>query len=154
MLLPPTGSAVAIIGMPLIALIKRDDRVAGIAWIFLFGSAAGAFTTLCFCYVLCRFPRFVRQVESEGADGGVIGRLTKYYKLNVSTLNNSFEEMDFLLRLSEIRLSGSRFDSCFTFLCSSSALMVSRYRLQYCIVCSGRICLSPWLALDVSFHLR
>ncbi|KIY69797.1 hypothetical protein CYLTODRAFT_212928 [Cylindrobasidium torrendii FP15055 ss-10] len=77
------GSMFAILGMPLIALIKRNDKASGIAWIFMCGSAAGALTTICFFYVLARFPHFIRQVKAEGADVEVVNRLSSYYKLNV-----------------------------------------------------------------------
>jgi len=52
------------------------------AWIFLTGSLAGTSTTVCFLYVLARFPGFLRHVKKEGAQPDVVIRLTTFYNLN------------------------------------------------------------------------
>lgn len=77
------GSMVAFLGMPLTVLIRRSNLETCIAWIFLAGSSAGSFTTLCFIYVLARFPSFIRHVKSEGAEPDVVVRLTTFYQLNL-----------------------------------------------------------------------
>ncbi|KAJ2931553.1 hypothetical protein H1R20_g5610, partial [Candolleomyces eurysporus] len=54
----------------------------GEAWIFLVGSAAGTFTTVCFLYVIFRFPKFLEYVKAGGAEADVIVRLATFYELN------------------------------------------------------------------------
>ena len=62
------------------------------------GSSAGTSTTVCFLYVLARFPGFLQHVKKEGAALDVVARLTTYYNFNVSlfilslvrTLNSCF----------------------------------------------------------------
>ncbi|KAF9075491.1 hypothetical protein BDP27DRAFT_1315132 [Rhodocollybia butyracea] len=77
------GSVIAILGMPLTVIIKRSDLDLCFVWIFIAGSAAGLATTLCFIYVLARFPGFIRRVKSEGAEPEVVMRLTIFYQLNI-----------------------------------------------------------------------
>lgn len=55
-----------------------------LARIFLVGSSAGTLTTLCFLYVLARYPRFIRHVKLEGAEPDVVVRLATSFQLNVS----------------------------------------------------------------------
>ncbi|KAF7362470.1 hypothetical protein MVEN_00594600 [Mycena venus] len=76
------GSLMAILGMPLTTLIKRHNVETCLAWIFLGGSAAGTFTTICFLYVLANFPRFIRSVKAEGAEPDVVVRLATFFNLN------------------------------------------------------------------------
>ncbi|KAH9935157.1 uncharacterized protein BXZ73DRAFT_45522 [Epithele typhae] len=76
------GSIVAVIGMPLTALITRNDLVTCDAYIFLVGSAGSTSTTVAFLYVLWRFPKFIRHVKIEGADPTVVVRLATFYQLN------------------------------------------------------------------------
>ncbi|KAJ7478607.1 hypothetical protein B0H11DRAFT_1279069 [Mycena galericulata] len=76
------GSLTAILGLPLTTLIKRNDLETCLPWIFLGGSSAGTFTTVCFLYVLVRFPRFIRSVKAEGAEPDVVVRLSTFYHLN------------------------------------------------------------------------
>jgi hypothetical protein len=80
------GSVVAILGMPLTVIIKRADLDMCFAWIFIAGSAAGLATTLCFIYVLVRFPGFIRRVKQEGAEPEVVVRLTTFYQLNITRI--------------------------------------------------------------------
>ncbi|KIM82405.1 hypothetical protein PILCRDRAFT_461398 [Piloderma croceum F 1598] len=77
------GSIVAILGMPLTVLITREEIDKCQAWIFLAGSSASSATTLCFLYVLARFPIFIHHVKEEGADPDVVVRLTTFYNLNM-----------------------------------------------------------------------
>lgn len=80
---------IAVLGMPLVTLMKRRDLESCLAWIFLSGSSAGAVTTVCFLYVMARFPRFIRQVKTEGADPEVVVRLGTFYHMNVSANTNA-----------------------------------------------------------------
>ncbi|KAK7057775.1 hypothetical protein R3P38DRAFT_2498250 [Favolaschia claudopus] len=77
------GNIAAILGLPLTALIKRDNLETCEAWIFVAGSSAGTFTTICFLYVLAHFPRFIRSVKAEGAEPDVVVRLATFYNLNL-----------------------------------------------------------------------
>ncbi|KAJ3539814.1 hypothetical protein NM688_g6314 [Phlebia brevispora] len=77
------GSMFAILGMPLTALVARKNVDTCDAWIFLVGSSGSTSTTLCFLYVLWRFPRFIRHVKAEGADPSVVVRLATFYQLNL-----------------------------------------------------------------------
>ncbi|KAJ7072904.1 hypothetical protein C8F01DRAFT_1105651 [Mycena amicta] len=76
------GSMIAIMGMPLTALLKRHHLETTDAWIFAAGASAGTFTTMCFLYVLWNFPRFIRSVKAEGAVPDVVVRLSTFYHLN------------------------------------------------------------------------
>lgn len=40
-----------------------------------------------FFYVLVRFPGFLKNVKVEGADPDVVGRLTTFYQMNVSSFS-------------------------------------------------------------------
>ncbi|KAJ6534027.1 hypothetical protein DFH09DRAFT_932394 [Mycena vulgaris] len=76
------GTLVAILGMPLTTLMKRHEIETCEAWIFLGGASAGTFTTVCFFYVLAKFPGFIRSVKAEGAEPDVVVRLSTFYHLN------------------------------------------------------------------------
>ncbi|KAI0819196.1 hypothetical protein BC628DRAFT_1085741 [Trametes gibbosa] len=76
------GSVLAIIGMPLTALITRNQLETCDAYIFLVGSAGSTSTTILFLYVLWRFPKFIHHVKSEGAEPTVVVRLATFYQLN------------------------------------------------------------------------
>ncbi|KAG6809632.1 hypothetical protein H0H92_015476 [Tricholoma furcatifolium] len=76
------GSVSTVAGMPTTALATRYDIDTCLAYIFLVGSAAGTTTTICFLYVLARFPSFVAYVKAEGAEPDVVVRLATFYQLN------------------------------------------------------------------------
>jgi len=78
------GSAMAVVGMPLTTLLARRDLSTTLAWILLVGSSASSCTTICFFYVLARFPQFIDHVKAERADPSVVVRLATFYQLNVS----------------------------------------------------------------------
>jgi len=101
------GSMLAVLGMPLTAVAARGEiekvlcsfpdrwhiwptffSLQTQAWIFLVGSLAGTLTTVCFIYVLFRFPAFIRHVREGGAEPDIVVRLAIFYSLNVS---NSFQ---------------------------------------------------------------
>ncbi|KAI5981301.1 hypothetical protein EDC04DRAFT_2001339 [Pisolithus marmoratus] len=76
------GSMVAILGMPMTALIARKQLDICFAWILLVGSAASTCETLGFLFVLFRFPAFIRKVKDDGAAPNIIVRLVYSYQLN------------------------------------------------------------------------
>lgn len=53
------------------------------AYIFLVGASGSTVTTICFLYVLWRFPGFIAHVKAEGAEPTVVVRLATFYQLNV-----------------------------------------------------------------------
>ncbi|KAG5636423.1 hypothetical protein H0H81_008133 [Sphagnurus paluster] len=77
------GCVATLTGMPMTVLATRQDIDTCLAYIFLVGSAAGTSTTLCFSYVLLRFPWFIRHVKAEGAEPDVVVRLATFYQLNI-----------------------------------------------------------------------
>ncbi|KAF8058689.1 hypothetical protein FPV67DRAFT_1785750 [Lyophyllum atratum] len=76
------GSVATLTGMPMTVLATRHNIETCLAYIFLVGAAAGTTTTVCFFYVLARFPWFIRHVKSEGAEPDVVVRLATFYQLN------------------------------------------------------------------------
>ncbi|KAF7770557.1 hypothetical protein Agabi119p4_6531 [Agaricus bisporus var. burnettii] len=76
------GSIIAVLGMPLTTLATRNMLDMCQTYIFLVGSSAGTTTTLCFLYVLFRFPTFVKRVKAGGAEPDVVVRLSTFYQLN------------------------------------------------------------------------
>ena len=106
------GSAIAVVGMPVTTLLARVDltyvclaRITNLhdanqaasqtlAWILLTGSLASTCTTICFFYVLARFPHFIQQVKGEGAEPTVVVRLITFYQLNVSLLASLTPALD------------------------------------------------------------
>ncbi|KAK7472276.1 hypothetical protein VKT23_000397 [Stygiomarasmius scandens] len=77
------GSMAAVLGMPIAVLIRRHEMETCLAWIYFSGSSAGTLTTLCFIYVLIKFPGFINNVKSEGAEPDVVVRLATFYQLNI-----------------------------------------------------------------------
>ncbi|KAJ6488239.1 hypothetical protein C8R47DRAFT_510893 [Mycena vitilis] len=76
------GSCVAIIYLPILAIVTRDDVIKCEAYVFLGGSLGGLSITLWFLPVLWAFPAFLANLKSEGVDTGTIVRLTKFHELN------------------------------------------------------------------------
>ncbi|KAL1937864.1 hypothetical protein VTO73DRAFT_12757 [Trametes versicolor] len=76
------GSLLAVVGMPLTAVVTRNGIQTCDAYIFLVGSAGSTSTTITFLYVLWRFPKFINHVKSEGAEPTVVVRLATFYQLN------------------------------------------------------------------------
>ncbi|THV06650.1 hypothetical protein K435DRAFT_960261 [Dendrothele bispora CBS 962.96] len=77
------GSMTAVLGMPIAVLIRRRQMETCLAWIYFSGSSAGTLTTLCFIYVLFKFPGFINSVKSGGAEPDVVVRLATFYHLNI-----------------------------------------------------------------------
>ncbi|KIM63895.1 hypothetical protein SCLCIDRAFT_82771, partial [Scleroderma citrinum Foug A] len=76
------GSMVAILGMPLTALVARKELDSCLAWILCVGSSASTIETISFIFVLLRFPAFIRKVKDDGAAPNIIVRLAYSYQLN------------------------------------------------------------------------
>lgn len=76
------GSVVAIIYMPGITLLTRDDPLKCEAYSFLAGSLGSLSLTLWFTPVLWAFPAFLASLKNEGVDSATIVRLTKFHELN------------------------------------------------------------------------
>lgn len=76
------GSVIAVIGMPLVAILTRSDPIKNEAYTFLAGSLGSFALTLWFLPILYMFPSFLRNLKSEGVDVGTIVRLTKFEELN------------------------------------------------------------------------
>ena len=101
MIIDHSGSFVAILGLPLAALVARNDIVTVItsihalgevklntsgqcdAWIVVVGSSGSLATTIAFIYVLAKFPGFLRHIKSEGAEAAIVLQLHTFYRLNV-----------------------------------------------------------------------
>ncbi|KAF8910876.1 hypothetical protein CPB85DRAFT_1435138 [Mucidula mucida] len=78
------GSMVAVIGMPLVTLIKRVDLSSVLPTMDISVRVVSrAATTVGFLYVIARFPSFIRRVKAEGAKPDVVVRLSTFYTLNV-----------------------------------------------------------------------
>lgn len=92
--------------------MKLNDDFQCQAWIFLTGSSASTATTLCFLYVLARFPIFIHHVKEEGADPDVVVRLTTFYNLNASRVHCCRITVVYLTPHRLYRWLGLCFDSC------------------------------------------
>ncbi|EPT00440.1 hypothetical protein FOMPIDRAFT_1023814 [Fomitopsis schrenkii] len=76
------GSIMAIAYMPVLTIVTRSDPIKNIAVTFLAGSISDLILNLNFLSVLFKFPRFLRDLKSEGVDMGTIVRLTAFHELN------------------------------------------------------------------------
>lgn len=80
------GSFISVLGLPLTALITRNDLVLCDAWIVVVGSSASLVTTIAFIYVLVKFPGFLRHIKSEGAEAAIVVQLHTFYRLNIARI--------------------------------------------------------------------
>ncbi|KAH8103442.1 hypothetical protein BXZ70DRAFT_730080 [Cristinia sonorae] len=80
------GSVVSVIGLPLTAIVTRKNIETCDAYIFLVGASGSTFTTICFLYVIWRFPAFIAHVKAEGAEPTVVVRLATFYQLNLARI--------------------------------------------------------------------
>ncbi|KAI0731547.1 hypothetical protein C8Q72DRAFT_233727 [Fomitopsis betulina] len=76
------GSVMAIVYMPVITIVTRSDPIKNVAVTFLAGSISDLILNLNNLTVLFKFPRFLRDLKSEGVDMGTIVRLTTFHELN------------------------------------------------------------------------
>lgn len=76
------GSAVAVIYMPLVTVLTREDSLKNEAFVFLAGSLGSLSLTLWFTPILWTFPSFLNNLRVEGVDTATIVRLTKFSELN------------------------------------------------------------------------
>ncbi|KAJ6631337.1 hypothetical protein B0H10DRAFT_1978287 [Mycena sp. CBHHK59/15] len=77
------GSIVAVIYMPLLTTLTRDDPLKCEAYTFLGGSLGSLSLTLWFTPILWAFPAFLSSLKAEGVDNETIVRLTKFHELNM-----------------------------------------------------------------------
>lgn len=77
------GAALAVVGMPTLTVLTRDDPYKSEAWTFFAGGVGSLLITLWFLVVLAKFPRFLKRVKNEGAEADVVVRLTTFDELNV-----------------------------------------------------------------------
>lgn len=52
------------------------------AWVVVVTSSGSTFTTICFRYIIWRFPAFIAHVEMEGADPSVVVRPQAFHVLS------------------------------------------------------------------------
>ncbi|KAF9777923.1 hypothetical protein BJ322DRAFT_1015308 [Thelephora terrestris] len=78
------GTFISILGLPLTALVARNDLVLCDAWIVVVGSSASLATTIAFVHVLVKFPGFLRHIKSEGAEAAIVVQLHTFYRLNIA----------------------------------------------------------------------
>ncbi|PPR03335.1 hypothetical protein CVT24_012575 [Panaeolus cyanescens] len=76
------GSTVAVIYMPLVTILTRNDHLRSEAFTFLAGSLGSLSLTVWFLPVLWTFPKFLHNLRMEGVDVATIVRLTKFSELN------------------------------------------------------------------------
>ncbi|KAJ7133688.1 hypothetical protein C8R43DRAFT_643074 [Mycena crocata] len=76
------GAVTALIYMPLLTILTRNDPLKCEAYTFLGGSLGSLSLTLWFTPILWAFPPFLSSLKSEGVDTGTIVRLTKFHELN------------------------------------------------------------------------
>jgi len=77
------GSILALVGLPMTALMTRKRLMTCDAWVILVGSSGSTLTTILFLYVLWKFPCFLRQIKLEGVDLAVIDKLNIFYHINL-----------------------------------------------------------------------
>ncbi|KIM31317.1 hypothetical protein M408DRAFT_257396 [Serendipita vermifera MAFF 305830] len=76
------GASLAVIGMPTLTVLTREDPYKSEAWTFFAGGVGSLLITLWFLVVLAKFPRFLKRVKNEGAEADVVVRLTTFDELN------------------------------------------------------------------------
>ncbi|EJD08376.1 uncharacterized protein FOMMEDRAFT_138221 [Fomitiporia mediterranea MF3/22] len=77
------GSISAIIYVPVVTIVYRNNPLGCEARMFTAGSVGDLALTLGFIPILLRFPDFIQKVKAEGVDSSIIVRLRKFYELNV-----------------------------------------------------------------------
>ncbi|KAF9529773.1 hypothetical protein CPB83DRAFT_852155 [Crepidotus variabilis] len=77
-----TGSAIALIYMPVVTIVTRADPLKNEAFTFLAGSLGSLSLTVWFTPILWTFPTFLTNLRREGVDISTIVRLTKFSELN------------------------------------------------------------------------
>ncbi|KAG2109380.1 uncharacterized protein F5147DRAFT_693087 [Suillus discolor] len=77
-----TGSIVAVIYMPLVAVFTREDPYKCEAYIFLAGSLGSFSLTIWFLPILWTFPTFLESLKQADVDMNTMVRLTKFHELN------------------------------------------------------------------------
>ncbi|XP_006461324.1 hypothetical protein AGABI2DRAFT_178530 [Agaricus bisporus var. bisporus H97] len=76
------GSVAAVIYMPLLTILSRNDHIKSEAYTFLGGSIGSLSLTIGFLPILFKFPTFIQNLKNEGVDMKTIVRLTTFEELN------------------------------------------------------------------------
>ncbi|KAF9647726.1 hypothetical protein BDM02DRAFT_3067110, partial [Thelephora ganbajun] len=78
------GIFISVLGLPLTALVAKNNIVICDAWIIVVGSSGSLATTVAFIHVLIKFPGFLRHIKSEGAEAAIVVQLNTFYRLNIA----------------------------------------------------------------------
>ncbi|KAG8220515.1 hypothetical protein J3R82DRAFT_3218 [Butyriboletus roseoflavus] len=76
------GSCIAVVAIPLITILTREDVYKCEAYTFLAGGLASLSLTICFLPVLWNFPSFIANLKQQGVESNTLVRLTTYHELN------------------------------------------------------------------------
>lgn len=76
------GSVIAIIVVPTVSMVFRDDPLKSEAYTFLVGGSASFALALFFIPVLYSFPAFLHKLVQQGIDRSTVIRLQKFHQLN------------------------------------------------------------------------
>lgn len=79
------GSAGALIYMPVVTALTRNDVLHCEASSIFAGALGSLVLTLWFIPILFTFPNFLNSLKAEGVEIGTIVRLTKFHEMNVSS---------------------------------------------------------------------
>ncbi|KZS88184.1 hypothetical protein SISNIDRAFT_460050 [Sistotremastrum niveocremeum HHB9708] len=78
------GSMVALITLPLVAILTRHDYAKSQALVYLIGSIFGIVLTLCFIPILFVFPEFIQSLKDLNVERDILLRLLKFHELNTT----------------------------------------------------------------------
>ncbi|KAF9649491.1 hypothetical protein BDM02DRAFT_3083778, partial [Thelephora ganbajun] len=76
------GSLTALIYVPTVSVVFRNDPLKNEAYTFLAGSIGSLALTLSFVPILYSFPGFLRDLVRQGVDNATVIRLRKFHELN------------------------------------------------------------------------
>ncbi|KAF9783978.1 hypothetical protein BJ322DRAFT_1067878 [Thelephora terrestris] len=76
------GSVIALILVPTVSVVSRNNPSKNEGYTFLVGSSVTLALTLCFAPILFLFPAFLRKLVRQGVDKATLVRLQKYHELN------------------------------------------------------------------------
>lgn len=76
------GSVVALIFVPTVTIVFRNDPSKDEAYTFLIGSCGSLTLTICFVPILYLFPKFLHNLVTQGLDKATVIRLQKFHELN------------------------------------------------------------------------
>ncbi|KAF9235243.1 hypothetical protein BU15DRAFT_51578 [Melanogaster broomeanus] len=76
------GSCVAVLTLPLLTILTREDPYKCESYTFLTGSLGSLALTIWFIPVLRVFPSFIENLKLANVDVAILARLTKFHELN------------------------------------------------------------------------